>query len=138
MTRNGTVVNTYFIKTFYIFVVDIIAVCCMMVHIITNKLLTMKKFNFKYITHDNRSFNMKISVGHFYVSGFASKGDKHVYFSIQDVRHFNNEWYNHILVRTARDTKDYHGGSNNYTTLPQLRQAVETLMNGYGKGLIAW
>jgi hypothetical protein len=75
-----------------------------------------------------KGFDIQISVGHFYVSGFVSQGDKHVYFSVSDVRHFSDDWYNHVLVRTAKDTKDYHGGSNNYTTLPQLRQAVENLM----------
>jgi hypothetical protein len=48
------------------------------------------------------------------------------------VRFFRNDWYNHILIRTALDEKDYHGGYNNYTSLPNLKSAVGNLfIRGY-------
>ena len=54
--------------------------------------------------------------------------DKYVYLSISDVRHFPNDWYKNILVRTAKSEKDYRGGSNNYTHLLGLKSAIEVLM----------
>lgn len=55
------------------------------------------------------------SVGHFYVSGFfRTKTDKCIYFSISDVRSFMDT---KILVRTARDEKDYTGGVNQYVNM---------------------
>ncbi len=68
------------------------------------------------------------SVGHFYVSGFLKKDGKFIYFSCSDIRHFPNEWYNHLLIRTAKDEKDYTGGSNGYTKLPDLKSNLDKLM----------
>ena len=53
--------------------------------------------------------------------------DLYVYISIPDVRFLKNEWYNHILIREAKDEKDYHGGRNHYTTLPELPRKVLSL-----------
>ena len=54
--------------------------------------------------------------------------NKCVYVSISDVRYFSDEWYNHILIRTAKDEQDYRGGFNNYTTLDGLElRACELL-----------
>lgn len=56
------------------------------------------------------------SVGHFYVSGFIRNGNtgKLAYFSISDVRFWPGEWYTKVLVRTAKSTKDFTGGMNQY------------------------
>ena len=67
--------------------------------------------------------------GHFEVSGFISKNGKYVYFSISDVRYWQNAWYEHILIRTAKDTKDHTGGSNCYTSLENFKVNVERLLN---------
>lgn len=58
------------------------------------------------------------SVGHFYVSGFIlnEKTGKLAYFSISDVRFWPGEWYTKVLVRTAKSTTDFTGGSNQYTS----------------------
>jgi len=63
------------------------------------------------------------SRGHFGVSGFLrnNANGKLVYFSISDVRHWPDDWYNNILIRIAKHDKDYTGGSNNYTTFNELR-----------------
>ena len=69
------------------------------------------------------------SVGHYYVSGFLQRGDEYIYFSIPDVRYFNNEWNNNILFRTAKSLRDYTGGSNNFTSLKDFGSSVERLFN---------
>ena len=58
--------------------------------------------------------NIKISNGHYYFSGFATKNEKVIYFSISDVRHFPED---KVLIRTAKDYKDFTGGGNNYAQL---------------------
>lgn len=55
--------------------------------------------------------------------------NKYVYLSVGDVRGGSNEWYYHILVRTAANEKDYHGGRNNYCSLPYLPIKVFELLN---------
>jgi hypothetical protein len=58
--------------------------------------------------------DIKFSNGHYYFSGFATKNNKIIYFSISDVRYFPND---DLLIRTAKDYKDYTGGYNNYSSL---------------------
>lgn len=74
---------------------------------------------------------VKFDVGAFYVSGFLkniAKPEKFIYFSISDVRHFRNEWHNHILIRTAENEKDYTGGPNHYTELSSFSENVSKLV----------
>ena len=59
--------------------------------------------------------NIKISNGFYYFSGFATKNEQVIYFSIPDVRH--NRGDVDVLIRTAKDYKDYTGGGNNYAML---------------------
>ena len=66
--------------------------------------------------------------GHFYVYGFVKRLDKYVYFSISDVRHFRDGWYNDILIRTAEGEKDFTGGSNSQTSLDKFKERVEYLL----------
>jgi len=75
----------------------------------------------KKLTKDNFDI-VNFNRGHFDVSGFLKnkENNKLVYFSVSDVRFFPNEWYNHVLVRTAKHDKDYTGGSNNYSTLDEI------------------
>jgi len=68
------------------------------------------------------------NVGHFYVSGFLKKDDKFVYFSASDVRHFPNEWFNRVLIRTAKNEKDYTGGNNTYTKFKDIKNSVDNLL----------
>ena len=56
--------------------------------------------------------DQSFSNGHFYFSGFIKTiHDQVFYISISDVRYFKE---GKILIRTAKDFKDYTGGSNNY------------------------
>jgi hypothetical protein len=61
--------------------------------------------------------DIKFLNGHYYFSGFATKNNKIIYFSISDVRHFPPTGGGALLIRTAKDYKDYTGGSNNYSSL---------------------
>lgn len=66
--------------------------------------------------------------GHFYVSGFIRRGTKVVYFSISDVRFFPEDWHKRILIRTAKDEKDFTGGTNNFTTLESFQEVAGRLL----------
>jgi cysteinyl-tRNA synthetase len=88
--------------------------------------------DFKKAITDSIKDNFELvnwSRGHFEVFGFLKNKttEKMVYFSISDVRYWQNEWYDHILIRTAEHDKDYTGGSNCYTTFKGLREATERL-----------
>jgi len=61
-------------------------------------------------------------------SGFVRKGDKYVYISFSDFRHWQN-WMDDILYRTATNFKDYSGGYNQYATLDNLISKVQTLLD---------
>ena len=67
--------------------------------------------------------------GHFYISGFLKNitSGKFIYFSTSDVRGKNNEWYNSILIRTAKNIKDYTGGANRFTEFEKLLNNVVEL-----------
>ena len=72
--------------------------------------------------------DIKFSNGHYYFSGFATKNNKAIYFSISDVRHFSPTGGGaDLLIRTAKDYKDYTGGSNNYSSLKT--EEIQTLAN---------
>ena len=61
---------------------------------------------------------------HYFFSAFIKSGGKYVYVAISDVRYCKNRWYNAILIRTAKNERDYYGDWNNYTTLPELQPAI--------------
>ncbi len=54
---------------------------------------------------------------------------KYVFFSISDVRYSKNQWYYHILYRSMAHERDYTGGWNCYTDLPNLSNAINQLFN---------
>ena len=94
-----------------------------------------KSFQTKYINYlkamckESHWKLVNISKNHYCFSAFIkSSENKCVYLSISDVRYFSNEWYSHILVRTAKNEVDYRGGFNNYTTLEKLDNTVARLL----------
>ena len=95
-----------------------------------------KTFQRKYINYlktlakDNGWELCKVLKNHYVFSAFFKFKDRYVYFSIDDVRFFANEWYNNILIRTAESDTDYHGGYNRYATLPVLDVRIKALFNG--------
>lgn len=74
-------------------------------------------------------YELDFSRSHFDCSGFfkSKKTEKFCYFSISDVRHFPDSWYNNLLVRTAENEKDFTGGSNNYCKLTDLKENIKRL-----------
>ena len=95
-----------------------------------------KTFQTKYINYlrslckQNNWELVNIGRNHYCFTAFIKNSQrKHIYLSVSDVRYFNNEWYNNILIRTAEHEKDYSGGRNNYTTLSELKTAITRLLN---------
>lgn len=95
-----------------------------------------KTFQTKYINflksickYNNWSL-IKVNKNRYYFSAFIKGGteNKYVYVSISDVRYFSNDWYNHILIRTAKNEVDYKGGFNHYTTLYNLEGDICKLL----------
>ena len=94
-----------------------------------------KSFQTKYINFlrsmckQNHWQLVNVGRNHYCFSAFIKSAEnKCVYVSISDVRFFTNEWYNNILIRTAKNEQDYHGGFNHRTTLKELEiKAMELL-----------
>lgn len=70
---------------------------------------------------------VKFNPNHYEFSCFIKRNDKYVYISISDVRYFKNEWFNHVLIRTAQSERDYSGGCNRYTSLDKIDQMIIAL-----------
>lgn len=95
-----------------------------------------KSFQTKYINYlrtickNNHWRLVNVGKNHYCFSAFIKSAEnKCVYISISDVRYFSNEWYDHILIRTAENETDYRGGFNNYTTLSDLEGTAVELLN---------
>lgn len=67
--------------------------------------------------------------GHFEVSCFFQNIEtgKIVYISSSDVRYSPDAWFDHLLIRTAENAKDYTGGRNNFSTLPNIKTVADNL-----------
>ena len=95
------------------------------------KTFQTKYINFlKTICQSNNWKLIKVNKNHYCFSAFIKGGteNKYVYISISDVRYFNNDWYNHILIRTAKNEVDYKGGFNHFTTLEKLEGKICELL----------
>lgn len=95
-----------------------------------------KSFQTKYINYlktmckDNHWELVNVNKNHYCFSAFIKSAEgRYVYLSISDVRYFADEWFNHILVRTAKNEVDYKGGFNNYTALEDLEGKVAILLD---------
>ncbi len=95
-----------------------------------------KSFQTKYINYlrsickNNHWRLVNVGKNHYCFSAFIKSAEnKCVYISISDVRYFSNEWYDHILIRTAENETDYRGDFNNYTTLSDLEGTAAELLN---------
>lgn len=74
-------------------------------------------------------YDVEISIGHFYISGFVNKvgTDKYVYFSVEDLRDMDNG-FGDVLFRSAESNKDYRGGSNHFCNLYELDVKIKELL----------
>ena len=95
-----------------------------------------KSFQTKYINYlrsickNNHWRLVNVGKNHYCFSAFIKSAEnKCGYISISDVRYFSNEWYDHILIRTAENETDYRGGFNNDTTLSDLEGTAAELLN---------
>ena len=100
-----------------------------------------KTFERKYINYlkslckDNGWEVVKVNKNHYEFSAFFLCEDRYIYFSISDVRVCPNGWYNCILIRTAKNKKDYTGGPNHYCSLPNLIAELNSLIKRGGSNL---
>lgn len=97
-----------------------------------------KSFQTKYINFlrsickQNHWQLVNVGRNHYCFSAFIKSAEnKCVYVSISDVRFFTNEWYNNILIRTAKNEQDYHGGFNHLTTLKELEMKAMELLEDF-------
>lgn len=95
-----------------------------------------KTFQTKYINYLRSLCKLhgwelvNVGRGHYNFSAFIrNEESKYIYLSISDVRYFNNEWYYHILIRTAKHERDYRGGLNHFACLTTLSESVQRLLN---------
>lgn len=66
----------------------------------------------KAICRENHWQLVNVGKNHYCFSAFIKSAEnKCIYISISDVRYFTNEWYGHILIRTAKDKQDCRGGA---------------------------
>lgn len=72
-------------------------------------------------------YKVELNIGHFYFSGFISKDNKYCYFSIEDLRD-SKSCFDDILFRSARDNKDFTGGSNHYCSCEEFENSVKFLL----------
>lgn len=56
------------------------------------------------------------------------KGPKYAYFSISDVRHFKDKWFKQILIRSAKNLKDFTGGTNGFTNLENFGKNAKRII----------
>lgn len=97
-----------------------------------------KSFQTKYINYlrsickQNHWQLVNVGRNHYCFSAFIKSAEnKCVYISISDVRFFTNEWYNNILIRTAKNEQDYYGGFNHRTTLKELEMKAMELLEDF-------
>lgn len=72
-------------------------------------------------------------VGHYFISGFFRKNEKWAYFSFDECRNSPLDFtakdcWKGFLLRTAKNSKDYTGGTNHYTNLKGFMPLLEQLL----------
>lgn len=80
-----------------------------------------------------KATKIEFNKGHFYLYGFFTVQGQVIYFSISDVRSFQvTDWRGipQMLVRTAKDYKDFSGGHNRYVTIePNMSKEILRVCN---------
>jgi hypothetical protein len=72
-------------------------------------------------------YKVEVSIGHFGISGFVSKNDFYVYFSVEDLRD-DDKGFKNVLYRTAENNEDFRGGSNRFCNLEDLVVRIKDLL----------
>lgn len=65
------------------------------------------------------------STGHFYCSGFVRRGEMIVYYCVSDFRYFPDQ---DVMVRHAKDEKDFTGGLNHYSSWEKLEETIASML----------
>ena len=68
-----------------------------------------------------------LTTNYFYISGFLrnEKENKWAYVCCSDVRFFKDEWHDSLLIRSARDNKDYTGGQNRFCAFADIPATLD-------------
>lgn len=85
-----------------------------------NNFFSSFKRSFKRELNKINAKDLEMSKGHFHLSGFFTVQEQVIYFSISDVRGcLQTNWKGlpEMLIRKAKDYKDYTGGSNRYVAI---------------------
>jgi len=79
----------------------------------------------------NGATDIKITKGYYYFFGFFNVGEQVYYISCADVRttDFNSTGVGGIMYRTAKDRKDYTGGTNQWDFNNKLQSMGYMLSN---------
>ena len=92
-----------------------------------------KKFQNKYINYlrklciDNGWQLVSVNRNHYCFSAFIKNPEsKFVYLSISDVR-FRQDWFYDVLIRRAKNEKDYRWYTNWHSPLQTLQTEIEML-----------
>lgn len=95
-----------------------------------------KKFQNKYIHYLRKMCCncgwqlVSANRNHYCFSAFIKNSEnKYVYLSISDVR-FRQDWFYHVLIRRAKNEKDYRGERNCYAALQDLQVGIDCLFQG--------
>lgn len=59
--------------------------------------------------------------------------EKYVFVSISDVRHWQDEWYYKVLIRTMEHEKDWRGGANHYCKWNEIGKTAKWLSRKQSK-----
>lgn len=83
----------------------------------------------KAVCDENGLEMVSYNRNHYEASGFLkyTKTGQYIYWSISDVRFWQDEWYNSVLIRLADHEKDYHGKENNRCSLADIGNASISL-----------
>ena len=88
---------------------------------------------FSETSPDFKKFASYFIVGHYFISGFFRKNEKWAYFSFDECRNSPLDFtakdcWKGFLLRTAKNSKDYTGGTNHYTNLKGFMPLLEQLL----------
>lgn len=87
------------------------------------------KSDLKKMASDNGMELYDFNKNHFCFSAVLTDGEKFVYVSVSDVRHFGWNSDTRILVRTMRHAKDWSGGMNQYCTWNRVGELARKLID---------
>ena len=84
----------------------------------------------KKMAEENGFELFNFSKNHYCFSAVLRKkdSDHFIYVSIQDVRTWQDEWANQVLIRTMAHESDWTGGYNNYCTWDEIGEKAKSLV----------